>query len=53
MIGNQIKNNRLLTDFCGISTEVSNNNTSSFIYDVRDNAFNPSRYDLSIGNCSY
>ncbi len=48
----QIYNNGALTDFCGISTQVSNSSTSSLTYDVRDNAFNPSRFDLTNGNCS-
>lgn len=48
----QIYNNGALTDFCGISTQVSNSTTSSLTYDVRDNAFDPSRFDLTNGNCS-
>ncbi|TXD83816.1 hypothetical protein ESY86_07150 [Subsaximicrobium wynnwilliamsii] len=48
----QIYNNGLLTDFCGISNQVVNSTTSTLIYDVRDNLFNPSRYDLVDGDCS-
>ncbi len=48
----QIYNNGLLTDFCGVSNQVASSSTSTLTYDVRDNAFNPSRFDLSNGNCS-
>lgn len=48
----QIKRNNLLTDFCGISEQVNNSTTSSLTYVVDDNGYNPSRFDLSNGNCS-
>jgi hypothetical protein len=47
----QIYNNGVLKDFCGISNQVSNSTTSTLTYDARNNAFNPSRFDLSNGNC--
>ena len=48
----QIYNNGLLTDFCGISNQVANSITSTLTYVAQNNAFNPSRFDLTNGNCS-
>jgi len=51
--GIHIKNNAVLTDFCGLSTAINNiNNYSVFQYEVLNNAYNPTLQDLLNNNCS-
>jgi len=48
----QIHHNNLLTDFCGISNQIITSTTDTMSYSADNNAYNPSRYDISNGNCS-
>ena len=45
-----VKGNRVLTDFCGIQAVIENDFTG--IYNVNDNAYNPTQEDILEGKCS-
>jgi hypothetical protein len=44
-----INNNNSLIDFCALSNLI--NNSNSIEYYIRNNYFNPSKNDFSVGNC--